>query len=92
LSTKDARRPNRLLKALPETDYQRLNAQLRPRDVAQKQDLGEAGQPIEEVHFPADAVVSILTRMDDGPSVEIATIGNEGVVGLTVPKKCSLPY
>jgi len=28
--------------------------------------------------------VSILTRMDEGPSVEIATIGNEGVVGLTV--------
>jgi CRP-like cAMP-binding protein len=69
---------------LPEADYQRLNGQLRPRDVGQKQDLGEPGQRIDEVHFPVDAVVSILTRMDDGPSVEIATIGNEGVVGLTV--------
>jgi CRP-like cAMP-binding protein len=84
LPNEDARRSNRLLKALPEADYQRLNGQLRPRDVAQKQDLGEAGQRIDEVHFPVDAVVSILTRMDDGPSVEIATIGNEGVVGLTV--------
>jgi hypothetical protein len=36
---------------LPEADYERLNEQLRPRDVAQKQDLGEAGQRIDEVHF-----------------------------------------
>ena len=80
----DARRSNRLLKALPEEDYERLHAHLRPHAVKQKQDMGEAGQPIAEVHFPVDAVVSILTRMDKGPSVEIATIGNEGVVGLTV--------
>src|SRR5258708_14205431 len=46
--------------------------------------MGEAGGGISEVHFPVHAVVSILTRMDEGPSVEIATIGNEGVVGLTV--------
>jgi CRP-like cAMP-binding protein len=52
--------------------------------VAQKQDLGEPGRRIEQVHFPLDAVVSILTRMDGGQSVEIATIGNEGMVGVTV--------
>jgi CRP-like cAMP-binding protein len=52
--------------------------------VAQKQDLGEPGERIEQVHFPLDAVVSILTRMDGGQSVEIATIGNEGMVGVTV--------
>ena len=80
----DGTRSNRLLKALPEEDYQRLHAHLRPHAVKQKQDMGEAGQRIAEVHFPVDAVVSILTRMDEGPSVEIATIGNEGVVGLTV--------
>jgi len=80
----DGTRSNRLLNALPEEDYQRLHAHLRPHAVKQKQDMGEAGQRIAEVHFPVDAVVSILTRMDEGPSVEIATIGNEGVVGLTV--------
>ena len=80
----DTRRSNRLLNALPEADYERLHGQLRRHDVPQKQDLGEPGQPIAEVHFPVDAVVSILTRMAHGPSVEIATIGNEGVVGLTV--------
>jgi CRP-like cAMP-binding protein len=84
LPNEHARRSNRLLRALPDEDYARLNEQLRPRDVAQKQDLGEPGQRIDEVHFPVDAVVSILTRMDDGPGVEIATVGNEGVVGLPV--------
>ena len=80
----DARRSNRLLNVLPKEDYKRLHEHLRPHSVQQKQDMGEAGQRIAEVHFPVDAVVSILTRMDEGPSVEIATIGNEGVVGLTV--------
>jgi CRP-like cAMP-binding protein len=84
LPNDDATRSNRLLKALPEEDYERLYAHLRPHAVKQKQDMGEAGQRIAEVHFPVDAVVSILTRMDKGPNVEIATIGNEGVVGLTV--------
>ena len=80
----ESKRSNRLLSALPEGDYERLKGQLQPRAVQQKQPLGEAGYRIDEVHFPVDAVVSILTRMDEGPSVEIATIGNEGVVGLTV--------
>jgi hypothetical protein len=79
-----ARGSNRLLKALPEDDYERLRQHLRPREVHQREGLGESGQRIVDVHFPVDAVVSILTRMDEGPSVEIATIGNEGVVGLTV--------
>jgi CRP-like cAMP-binding protein len=80
----DSKRSNRLLSALPEEDYERLKGQLQPHSVQQKQALAEAGQRIDQVHFPVDAVVSILTRMDEGPSVEIATIGNEGVVGLTV--------
>jgi len=84
LPNDDATRSNRLLKALPQEDYERIHAHLRPHAVKQKQDMGEAGERIAEVHFPVDAVVSILTRMDEGPSVEIATIGNEGVVGLTV--------
>ena len=72
----NARRSNRLLAALPDEDFERLNGELRHRDAPQKEGLAAAGAPISEVHFPVDAVVSILTR--------IATIGNEGVVGLPV--------
>jgi CRP-like cAMP-binding protein len=80
----ESKRSNRLLSALPEEDYERLKGRLQRHPVQQKQALVEAGQRIDEVHFPVDAVVSILTRMNEGPSVEIATIGNEGLVGLTV--------
>jgi CRP-like cAMP-binding protein len=84
LLSDDGKRSNRLLQALPAEDLNRLNGKLQPRELQQKQGLGAAGDGIAEVHFPVDAVVSILTRMDDGASVEIATIGNEGLVGLTV--------
>jgi CRP-like cAMP-binding protein len=80
----EAKRFNRLLSALPEADFERLKGQLRTRDGEQKYVLADSGDPIDEVYFPVDAVVSILTRMDDGASVEIATIGNEGLVGVSV--------
>ncbi|HMG25760.1 MAG TPA: Crp/Fnr family transcriptional regulator [Acidimicrobiia bacterium] len=80
----DTKRFNRLLGALPEADFERLKDQLRTRDGQQKYLLAESGDPINEVYFPVDAVVSVLTRMDDGASVEIATIGNEGLVGVSV--------
>jgi CRP-like cAMP-binding protein len=43
-----------------------------------------AGATIGTVYFPVDSVVSLLTRMQDDRGVEIATIGNEGLVGITV--------
>ena len=78
----ETKRSNLLLGALPEADFERLKVHLRSRDGEQKYVLVEAGQRINEVYFPVDAVISVLTRMDDGASVEIATIGNEGLVGV----------
>ena len=80
----DTKRWNRLLGALPEPDFERLKGELRTRDGQQKYVLAQSGDPINEVYFPVDAVVSVLTRMDDGASVELATIGNEGLVGVSV--------
>jgi len=84
LPDEDTKRWNRLLGALPEADFERLKGQLRTRDGQQKYLLAQSGDPINEVYFPVDAVVSVLTRMDDGASVELATIGNEGLVGVSV--------
>ena len=80
----ESKRSNRLLGALPDADFERLKDQLRTRDGDQKYVLADSGDPINEVYFPVDAVVSVLTRMDDGASVELATVGNEGLVGVTV--------
>jgi CRP-like cAMP-binding protein len=84
LPDEDTKRWNRLLGALPEADFERLKGQFRIRNGEQKYVLADAGDPLNEVYFPVDAVVSVLTRMDDGASVELATVGNEGLVGVAV--------
>jgi CRP-like cAMP-binding protein len=44
--------------------------------------LFEPGEPIWAVHFPIDGVISLVTPLDDGAIVEVATVGNEGIVGV----------
>jgi CRP-like cAMP-binding protein len=44
--------------------------------------LFEPGGPIEAVYFPTDGVISLVTPLNDGAVVEVATIGNEGIVGV----------
>lgn len=44
--------------------------------------LFEVGQPIDHLYFPLTGIVSLVVTGDDGGDVEVATIGNEGVVGL----------
>jgi len=44
----------------------------------------EMDKPIEHVYFPLTGVLSLVSQMDDGRGVEIATIGNEGMAGLPV--------
>ncbi len=46
--------------------------------------LYEPDQTITHIYFPLTAVTSVLSEMDDGTTVEVATIGREGMVGLSV--------
>ncbi len=73
---------NRLLGALPAPDSERLAPHLELVEVELKQLLFDRGKPIDSVYFPGTAVVSVLTTMDDGTGVEIATVGSEGMVGV----------
>jgi len=75
---------NRLLRALPREEYERLRPSLAPVDLAFKQCIYEKDQPIEHVYFVRVGVVSMVSRLEDGMIVEVATIGNEGMVGLPV--------
>ncbi len=77
-------RGNRLLAALPDDERQRLAAHLELVELTLRQLLYEPGKPIEHVYFPVDAVLSVLAVMDDGQAVEVATVGNEGMVGIPV--------
>jgi hypothetical protein len=58
-----------------------LFAHLRPTALSVKTVLFEPGEAIESVHFPLDGVISLVTPSAGG-SVEVATIGNEGIVGV----------
>jgi len=73
---------NQLLDALPADEYQRLLPRLRAVFVDIKTVLFEAGAPISQVDFPRNCVVSLVTPLHDGAVVEVATVGNEGIVGV----------
>src|ERR1700693_6071110 len=73
---------NHLLACLPEAERDALMVHLRPMHLTVKTVLFDPGQVIGSVHFPIDGVVSLVTPLADGNIVEVATIGNEGIVGV----------
>jgi CRP-like cAMP-binding protein len=75
--------PNRLLAALPSADYTRILPSLTVVPLTLKTILHKAGEPIREVYFPGGGFCSMLTVLEDGSMVEIATIGREGLVGVS---------
>ncbi len=75
-------RGNRLLQALPVAEQDRLLSKLTPMSLSMKTVLFEPGQEISAVHFPVNGVVSLVTSLEDGAIVEVATVGNEGIVGV----------
>jgi CRP-like cAMP-binding protein len=75
---------NRLLAALPREEYGRLLPKLEKVSLALKDVVHEANVPIAQVLFPLSGVVSLVLITDGGPAVEVATVGNEGMVGTPV--------
>jgi CRP-like cAMP-binding protein len=73
---------NRILAALPKAAYKRIMAQMESVLVANGQLAYDVDKPIKFVYFPLTGVFSLVTFMEDGEGVEVATVGNEGMVGL----------
>lgn len=78
----DARR-NRILRTLPDAEHARLRPDLTRRDLNTGDILFEPGRPIEAVYFPLRGVFSMLANVED-TAIEVATIGDEGMIGLPV--------
>jgi CRP-like cAMP-binding protein len=77
------RRPrNRLLASLPDDDLVRIRPLLRTVPVVWRQHLHEDREPIRDVFFLNGGVASVTATMANGGTVEVATIGIEGVVGI----------
>jgi CRP-like cAMP-binding protein len=77
-------RKNQLLAALPEAELQRWLPYLEYVDMRLGEVLYEAGSTLSHVYFPTTAIVSLLYVMQNGESAEIAVVGNDGLVGVSL--------
>jgi CRP-like cAMP-binding protein len=75
---------NQLLAALPDPEWQRWQPQLERVEMPLGQVLYESGTTLSHVYFPTTAIVSLLYVMENGASAEIAVVGNEGIVGISL--------
>lgn len=75
---------NRLLQALPPDDVRRFGSALELIRLSSGQELSVAGVPASYVYFPVDAIVSLVCLTADGGCTEVASVGNEGVIGVNL--------
>ena len=75
---------NHLLAALPPADFERLRPYLELVPLVLGESLYEPGVKLRHVYFPTTAIVSLLYVMEDGASAEIAVVGNEGILGISL--------
>lgn len=75
---------NKLLAALPAEAWSRWSSQLEMVELTLGQILVEPGRAAEYVYFPTTAIVSLLYMTQEGESSEVAVVGNDGVVGISL--------
>lgn len=75
---------NQLLAAMSETEWNRLESDLEEVDFSLNQVLCESGKMPAYMYFPTTAIVSLLNMTEDGSSSEVAVVGNDGVVGISL--------
>ncbi|HEY0080507.1 MAG TPA: Crp/Fnr family transcriptional regulator [Pyrinomonadaceae bacterium] len=75
---------NRMLAALPTRELERMTPHLEEVSLKLSAVLFVQDEEVEYVYFPVDAIVSLLTSLEDGDGVEVGLVGREGMVGLNV--------
>jgi CRP-like cAMP-binding protein len=75
---------NKLLGAMAEPIFNRLSENLERVDMQSGQVLFEAGEELKYVYFPVTCIVSLLCVLENGASTEIAMVGNEGMLGVSM--------
>ncbi len=77
-------RTNHLLAALPPEEWARWQPQLEVVTLSLGEVLYESGATLSHAYFPTNAIVSLLYVLENGASAEIAVVGNEGIVGISL--------
>jgi CRP-like cAMP-binding protein len=75
---------NRLLAALPYRVLLSLESSLKPVSLPRGRVLCQADEPLRRVYFVEAGAVSLVTNFEDGSTAEMATVGREGVLGISV--------
>jgi len=75
---------NHLLAALLDADYTRLSPHLEPIMLRLGDVLYESGGALHHVYFPTSSIVSLHYVLENGSSSEIAGVGNEGILGISL--------
>ena len=84
VSQRNTPRQNHLLDALPPAEYERISSRLELVSLKLGDVLYEPGIKLRYVYFPTTAIVSLLYVMENGSSAEIAIVGNEGILGISL--------
>ena len=84
MSSPHTPKQNHLLDALPARDYDRIRAHLELVAMALGDVLYESGVQLRYVYFPTTSILSLLYVMENGASAEIAIVGNEGILGISL--------
>jgi CRP-like cAMP-binding protein len=83
-TTQASPKQNHLLGAIPEAEWDRFAPHLTPVALGLGEVIYESGTNQPHVYFPIDSIVSLLYTLEDGSSAEIAIVGNEGLVGISL--------
>jgi CRP-like cAMP-binding protein len=84
MATSHDPRQNCLLAALPPSEFDRIAPHLELVTLKLGEVLYESGGRLKHVYFPTNSIVSLLYVMQDGASAEIAVVGNEGILGISL--------
>lgn len=77
-------RKNRILAALPKSEYERLLPDLKYVEMPLGWTVSESGDHVDFVHFPIGGIVSLIYALENGSTSETALVGDEGMVGISI--------
>ena len=75
---------NHLFNCNPNHEWDRLLPNVEKVEIPLGMSMIEPGMKLSHAYFPATAIVSILHELENGTSAEVAAVGNEGLVGISI--------
>lgn len=75
---------NFLFQCIPNDEWVKISPSIEPVELKLGQVLYEPGTKMSHVYFPSTAIISLLYELSNGASAEIAIVGNEGIVGISI--------